>query len=145
MMPPKSFLIAGALALGGIGLGTLAGLRGEPTTFGTRWQDVPEQQAPLQKRDRLALARVVQTETMPLLWLPVTVKTETVPLAVLKTETIAVEPDAHARAEIAIEKTVREKIVREKKPVRDICERHGMRKVTIRNGRSWRCRKPGRN
>jgi hypothetical protein len=26
-------------------------------------------------------------------------------------------------------------------PTRDVCQRHGMRKVTTRGGRSWRCRR----
>jgi hypothetical protein len=122
VIPGKTFMIVGALALSGIVTGAL--MRGdEPAPamamaslepkFEDRWED-PELAA-LMKQDRLPVKALSGTA-------PVAVE-----VAVVRTD----EPKT-ARTTVSVRRHHRE---------RDICSRHNMRKQITRGGKSWRCRK----
>jgi len=135
LMPGKTLMIAGGLALSGLIAGAVAGSR-EPAPvvtkataaaaqFDQRWNDTPVDQPLLRKSDRLAFAvpgpKAVPVERV----LPEPV----LPPPVEKPSPRPVERERHASVE------------RHARTEHNVCTRHHMRKVEIRGGRSWRCRK----
>jgi outer membrane biosynthesis protein TonB len=124
-LPGKSFQLAGALALSAIVAAMVSGGRGpEPAPaasapvvakFDARW-DMPDGPPLLKKQDRLPLP------------LPTPVQPETV--AMVQPQERVEEP-----------KTKPKKAEPVRTAERDVCTRHGMHKISIRHGRSWRCRK----
>ena len=84
----------------------------------------PDEPAPLKKQDRLKTV-----EPVPV---PMPVKTETIALA---------KPDEPVEKKRSEPKKKTEKPTRTASAERNVCTRHGMRKVTTHGGRSWRCRR----
>jgi hypothetical protein len=133
MVPGKSFLIAGVLALSGIMAGVLALPRG-PTpapaasapvvtkaVFGERF-DWPL----LKKQDRLPLPPAPKED-------PVPVQAETV---------VMTQPDDLIDVKKKAEPKKKEKPTRTASAEHhDVCRRHHMHKVMTHGGRSWRCRR----
>jgi hypothetical protein len=133
MLVSKSFLIAGAVAVAGIVSGALSTPRDSTKTearaegsivpvFAARWDTTGMQQVVLKKQDRLDL----------------------VPLPVM-----AQEPPPEQDVEPPRETIVADVATNDDEVVRrprkhhalNLCERHGMRKIITRGGRSWRCRR----
>jgi hypothetical protein len=134
LVPSKPFLIAGALAWSGL-VAAMVSASHEPTpaiaefkrlipspAFDERWDNTTvEDQALLKKQDRL-----VMREQDPLPKHPDSV----------------VVPPVKMPAVVMVQTEDDDKpISRRKHRSRDVCAKHGMHKVTIRGGRSWRCRK----
>jgi hypothetical protein len=121
--PPLSitFLLAATVAWGGIALAVVSGSREQPplAQFAKLTQppafderwDETTAEQPLRKSDRLAVK--AESEPQP-------VKTDKAALA-------------------NVEKPVTKKLRPQRE--RNVCTRHGMRKVKIRGGRGWRCRR----
>jgi hypothetical protein len=127
-LPGKAFMIAGALALAGIVAGAFAGAREPAPTakppvvaesgFVDRWEEPPL----LKKGDRLKIPDVA----------PAPVRSEPVaPPATKPAPVVMVQTDDDDDRPVA----------RRHRHRPNVCERHGMRKVSIRGGRSWRCRR----
>jgi hypothetical protein len=138
-LPGKSFQIAGALALSGILAAMVSGMREPPSpapvttavaapvvtkaVFAERF-DVPNDQPPLKKQDRLPLPPEIRD--------PVPVKTETV---------VMTQPDDQIDVKKKAEPKKPEKPTKTAMAEHDVCTRHGLHKIWIRHGRSWRCRR----
>ena len=132
IVPGKPFRIAGVLALSGIIAGVMsvprapAPARAAPpvvtkAVFAERF-DVPNDWPLLKKQDRLPLPPEIK-DPEPV---PVPVPTKAVAMMQPDDEPVAVKP-------VARKKTV----ARE----HDVCTRHGLHKIWIRHGKSWRCRR----
>jgi len=128
---PKTFLLAAALAWSGIAAAVVS-IRNEPAPvmakaaeFDARWDDATE----LKKQDRLPLL------TREADWRPAQ-EPEPIP----KYPEPDVVPPVKMPAVVAIPNEDDDRPVsRRTHRTRDVCEKHGKRKVAIR-GRSWKCR-----
>lgn len=120
----QTFLLVAILAWSGIAAAVVS-MRNEPASvmakteaseFDARWDDATV----LKKQDRLPLLARPMPEPNPVELVP-DVPTRVPPVVMLLDE------DKPA-------------IRRGRHVARDICTRHGKRKIAIRGGRSWRCR-----
>jgi hypothetical protein len=125
MVVSKPLIVAGVVAWAAIIAGMLTVQRGpapaqqlSPSVamFNVRWEDAMMVEQP--KRADRFLYREPE---------PIKVKTERVVLA----------PDVVEEKPVKVVKLAQASIPR----ARDVCSRHGMKKVKVRGGRSWRCRR----
>lgn len=121
--PPLSitFLLAAMVAWGGIALAVVSGSREPPDMakaepVAERFGDWEAHEPLLKKTDRI----VGPVTTTPV---------QTAPVRVAQAE-----PKPRAASKQAEPKKTR-------KVERNVCTRHGMRKMTTRGGKSWRCRR----
>jgi hypothetical protein len=129
----KSFKVAGVLALAAIAAAMISGWRAPApaasapvvtkAVFAERF-DVPDGPAPLKKQDRLPLPTDIKD--------PVPVETET-GVALAQPQDKVEEKKAEPKKKPGPTRMAERE--------RDVCARHGMRKVWVRHGKAWRCRR----
>jgi len=109
-----------------------------PPTLSDRLNQIEEEMPPAKKTDRLPEVHLVRT-------IPITNPEPAASLiapardALKRLEDVSLTPPPEAEEDPPRKRKVKAK--RERHASANVCSRHGMRKVTTRGGKSWRCRR----